>query len=183
MIIMKKRIVIVLCAVMALILVACGSQSSVNNSTSQADEQEQIGMQILGGAQIPNPFVDCKTLREAQEVAGFDIALPEKMPKGYSQSAIRAVKNTMIEIIYNNGNEKIRIRKGTGSEDISGAYNEYSETDTVIVGNFQVTMKGSGGKVNVAVWFNEGYAFAVTINLVGAGMAQTAVSDMVNSVK
>ena len=35
-------------------------------------------------------------------------------------SAIRAIKDTMIEIIYTNGDNEIRIRKGTGSEDISG---------------------------------------------------------------
>lgn len=194
MIIMKKLIVIVLCAVMASMLAACGfrynvttpegsTSQSVNASASQANEQEQISEQSLGGAQIPNPFVDCKTLEGAQELAGFDISLPDNMPEGYSQSGIRAVKNTMIEIIYNNGSDEIRIRKGTGSEDISGAYNEYTEADTVTVGSLQVTMKGSDGKVNVAVWFNGGYAFAVTINLVGAGMDQTVVSDMVSSVK
>lgn len=161
---MKKPIIIVLCAVMALMLVACGGQS-------------------LGGAQIPNPFVDFKTLEEAQNLAGFDIALPDNMPEGYSKSAIRAVKDTMIEIIYTNGSDEIRIRKGTGSEDISGAYNEYTVTDTVTVGGLQVTMKGEDGKVNVATWVNGEYTFAITINLEGTGFGKDVVSDMINSVK
>ena len=176
---MKKLIVILLCAVMALMLVACGSKSVTD---SQTDEQN-LGEQSLGGAQIPNPFVDCKTLEEAQKLAGFDIALPDNMPEGYSKSAIRAVKDTMIEIIYTNGSDEIRIRKGTGSEDISGAYNEYNETGTAAVGSLQVTMKGSGGNVNVASWFNGDYAFSVTINLGGAGLDESVVSDMVSGVK
>lgn len=161
---MKKLIVILLCAVMALMLVACGGKSVTD-------------------LQIPNPFVDCKTLEEAQKLAGFDIALPDNMPEGYSRSAIRAVKDTMIEIIYKNGGNEIRIRKGTGSEDISGAYNEYTVTDTVTVGSLQVTMKGDDGKVNVATWVNGKYAFAITINLEGAGVGKDVVSDMVSSVK
>lgn len=193
---MKKLILIVFCAVMASMLAACGFRSYVttqegstgqivNPSTSQVHEQNQLGGQTLGGnsAQIPNPFVDCKTLEEAQKLAGFDIALPDKMPEGYAQSAIRAVKNTMIEIIYKNGDEEIRIRKGTGSEDISGAYNDFEESSTVTVGNLQVTIKGGGGKINVASWFDGGHAFSITINLVGEGIDKTVVSEMISNVK
>jgi hypothetical protein len=168
MIIMKKLIVVILCTVMSLMLVACSGNSVTD---SQAD------------AQIPNPFVDFKTLEEAQKLAGFDITLPDNMPEGYSKSAIRAVKDTMIEIIYRNGENEIRIRKGAGSEDISGAYNEYTVIDTVTVGNLQVTMKGNDGKVNVAIWVDGEYTFAITINLEGAGFSKDVVSDMVNSVK
>lgn len=181
---MKRLISLVFCAIMALLLlVACDIQKPVSSNAPQADQQNQLGGQSIGGAQIPNPFVDCKTLDEAQTLAGFDIILPEKMPEGYSQSAIRAVKNTMIEIIYKNGDEEIRIRKGTGSEDISGAYNEFEESGMVTVGSLQVMMKGSGGKINVASWFDGGHAFSVTINLVGEGIDKTVVSEIVSSVK
>jgi hypothetical protein len=176
---MKKLFLIVICAVMALALAACGGQKA--NSDPTASGQEQTGS--LGGAQIPNPFIDCKTLEEAQDIAGFDIALPGSMPEGYSMSPIRAVKDTMIEIIYQSGSDEIRIRKGVGSEDISGAYNEFSETGTVTVGGLQVAMKGDGGKVNVASWFDGGHAFSITVNLGGEGIGEDVVSGMVSAVK
>lgn len=176
---MKKLIVMLLCAVIVLTLVACGGKSVIDSKT----DEQKMGEQNFGGAQIANPFVDCKTLEEAQTLVGFDISLPDNMPTMYSISAIRAVKDTMIEIIYRNGNDEIRIRKGTGSQDISGAYNEFSETGTIAVGNLQVMMKGSGGNVNVASWLNGDYAFSMTINLDGIGLNKSVVSDMVSGTK
>jgi hypothetical protein len=180
MITMKKIIVIVLCAILALSLAACGAKSPANSSASQSKEPVQGGDVTV---QIPNPFVDCKTLDEAEKIAGFDITLPGRMPEGYSQSAIRAVKNTMIEIIYNNGSDEIRIRKGTGSEDISGDYNEYKEFETATINNLKVTLKEVNGKVNTAVWYGGGYAFAVTANLGETGLDKAVVTDMVSVVK
>lgn len=173
---MKKLFVIVLCAALALMFAACGEKADTN--------EQELSVQSLGGiVQIPNPFVDCETLEEAQELADFDIFLPGSMPKGYGLTAIRAVKDTMIEIIYNNGSKEIRIRKGTGSEDISGVYNEYGETDTVTVGGVAVTIKGEGGKVNVASWFECGFAFSLTINLDGEGLSKNVASDIISTVK
>jgi hypothetical protein len=177
---MKKLFLIVVCAVMAVLLAACGAQSL--SGDSQPGEQEQAGGN-LGGVQIPNPFTDCETIEEAEDLAGFDIALPGSLPEGYSRSAIRAVKDGMIEIIYTNGNDEIRIRKGMGSEDISGDYSEYGETGTEMVGGLKVTMKGSGGKVNAASWQSGGYAFSVTVNPGGEGLDKAIVADMVSGVK
>jgi len=170
---MKKLLILVFCAILALTLAACGKSA------------EKASESALGGqnAQIQNPFVDCKTLDEAETLAGFDIALPAKMPEGYTMSAIRAIKDTMIEIIYTNGDNEIRIRKGTGSEDISGDYSDYSETETVTLGDLQVTMKGNDEKVNVATWADGGHVFSVTINPGEEGIAKTAVSDIVSNVQ
>ncbi len=179
MFIMKKLFLIVICAAAALALAACGGQKA--NSDPQANGQDNT--EALGGVQIPNPFTDCKTLEETEQLAGFDIALPGSMPEGYAISAYRVMKGRMIELIYNSGSDEIRIRKGAGSEEISGDYSEYAETKTVTVGSLQVTMKGNGGKVNVASWFDGGYAFSITVNPGGEGVAEEAISDMVSAVK
>lgn len=183
--IMKKLIIILLGAIMLFTLAACGSNASGNSGKSQNNEQtnEQNNGQSVGGstAQIPNPFVDCKTLDDAQKIAGFDMAVPEKMPEGYSQSAIRAIKDTMIEIIYVNGDDEIRIRKGAGSEDISGDYNNYAESDTATVDNKQITMKGDNGKVNVATWVDGAYTYAITTD--GLGVDSAVILDMASSIR
>ena len=54
------------------------------------------------------------------------------------------------------------IRKAAGTEDISGDYNEYPEIYNVTVSEREVTMKGTDGKVNVAVWNTDDYSYAIT---------------------
>jgi len=69
------------------------------------------------------------------------------------------------------------LRKAAGSEDISGDYNVYGETKSVGVGDRDVTMKGNGGTVSLALWTEEGYTYAVTSD---AGMSPEAMENIVS---
>ena len=133
--------------------------------------------------QIPNPFITCSTLKEASELAGFDFTAPESVD-GYSYKEISAIENEMAQITYFNSDEldgltdeqlneidwekvdfsaqDLVIRKAKGDEDISGDYNEYPEIYNVTVDDREVTMKGSDGDVNVAIWNEDGYSYAIT---------------------
>ena len=173
---MKKLIAITMC-IMTLSLTACGNTTSAkenpgNQTASENSKEETV--------QIPNPFVDCKTIEEAEKIAGFKAAVPEKLPDGYTQAAIRAVEQDLIELIYENGQKSIRIRKGRGSGDISGDYNSYKESDTVTIGKFKVSTKGNDGKVSVAVWEDGEYTFAV---LADPGVSSLEVSDIISSIQ
>lgn len=170
---MKKNIVFVLCTIMALSTAACsykvtGKDSVVSNEQS---------------AQMPNPFIDCETLEKAEQLAGFEISLPEKMPEGFTQSAILAIENEMIEIDYVNGDYKVYIRKAVGNEDVSGDYNEYKEQNTIQIGNLTVTTKGSDGAINVAIWNDGDYTYAIGANMGVKGIDSSVVTDMINSIK
>jgi len=180
---MKKLIVTALCAILAMSLAACAAHTSMND-TARTNEIQTTEKGLVGNsAQIPNPFVECSTLEDAQKLAGFSMTVPGKMPEGYSESAIRVIENKMFEVIYTNGDLEIRIRKGTGNEDISGDYSEYSEMNTISIGKVQVTMKGNDGKVNVAAWSDGEYTFAITVNPGGTGMDSAIISDMVGSIQ
>ena len=116
-------------------------------------------------AQIANPFISCGTIEEAEKLAGFSFS-PEGVKDAVDsveREDIRAIKDTMIEIIYFDtaGEEVFRIRKGSGSEDISGDYNEYAEQKTSGIGGTEVTMMGDNGRISVAKWTDDGYTFAV----------------------
>jgi hypothetical protein len=183
---MKKLIIIVLVIILVISLVVVGTivVMSVANFNVNVNNGEQIGGDT---AQIPNPFIDCATIEDAQKLAGFNMTVPDLMPEGYSKTAIRAVKNKEIEIIYLNGDSEIRIRKAIGSaigiEDISGDYTAYKEVNKVEIGSVNVTMKGDNGKVNVSTW-NEGeYVFSLTVNCGGTGLDSSVIRDMVNAVK
>ena len=145
-------------------LAACGS-------STDSDEPDIIGM--------PNPFTDFDTLAEAEKQTGFDITLPDAI--GSSENKIyRAMNDEMLEVIYMNGEDETgRIRKARGSEDISGDYNEYAETETVSVDGIDVLFKGDAGLVKLAVWTNDGYAYSVSTE---AGLSADGMTALVSAV-
>ena len=127
---------------------------------AQAPEQPMTakGAQAAGaGAALtmPNPFVDTKTLEEAEEAAGFSITLPEVAEDG-GTVLYRAMQGQMIEVIFldENQRELYRIRKGKNLEDdISGVINETAESETVASDDLKITVVGAQkDKWEYAVW-------------------------------
>ena len=161
---MKRLFAVIMMLLTILSLAACG------NSTD-SDEPDIIGM--------PNPFSDFDTLAEAEKQTGFDITLPDAI--GSSENKIyRAMNDEMLEVIYMNGEDETgRIRKARGSEDISGDYNEYAETETVSVDGIDVLFKGDAGLVKLAVWTNDGYTYSVSAE---AGLTADEMTALVSAV-
>ncbi len=172
---MKKLIAITLCAIMTLSFAGCSNNSSAKNNSQKPVISGDVGM--------PNPFVDCATIADAEKIAGFTVTVPEKMPEGYAQKLIQAVEKEMVQVFYENGEKKILIRKAKGSEDISGDYNEYKENSTATVGNLKVSTKGNDGKINVATWVDGEYTYSITANLGEAGLNTATIYDMVGSIR
>ena len=172
---MKKIIVFVLCTIMALSTVACSSKVIEKEKDPSVSKENSV--------QIPNPFVDCETLEMAKQLAGFNISLPEKMPKDFTQNEIRAIENNMIEVNYKNGDDEIYIRKAKGNEDISGDYNEYNEKNTITIGNLNVTTKGNDNMIQVVIWNDGDYTYAIGTNNDGKGIDKNIVNDMIKNIK
>ena len=110
---------------------------------------------------IANPFVDTKTLEEAEKEAGFTITLPT-LKETYDTVLYRAMKGKMIEVIYLDENQRecCRIRKGLNmEEDISGIGHEQARTKTLeAAGGIKVQAYGtetSGDGWATAVWTQE----------------------------
>ena len=113
-----------------------------------------ISIQTDTSAQIPNPFVDCDTLAQAEQLAGFSLTLPADI----KADGISVLSGDMIQVLCEDG---LSIRKALGDEDISGDYNTYPQVETVAVQGHAVTLKGEGDQVTVAVWTADGYTYAV----------------------
>ena len=88
----------------------------------------------------------------------------------------------MIQISYQDadGVDSIVIRKGTGSDDISGDYNTYDETSTLDVDGITVTTKGSEGLINVATWTNGDFSFSITAT---AGLDSDGITELVQAIQ
>lgn len=170
---MRKIAVYMMCAVIALSSAACGAEP---NESAGGISQE------ISSAALPNPFVDCGSLEEAIELAGFPISVPETVSPEFTERLTRAIKNEMIEIIYTNGDSgnKIRVRKAVGDKDVSGDYNQYAETKTVDVDSLKVTLKGDGGEINTATWANGEFSYAVSTE---DGMGEVDMTALIRAVK
>lgn len=189
---MKKLLAATICAGMVVTMTACGGiaenvktvqDTQKAETTSDTQNVSEETQETSETTQIPNPFVTCSTMQEASEIAGFDFAAPESVD-GYAYKEIAAIENDMAQITYFNSDEldglteeqwneldwstvdfsahNLMIRKAAGDEDVSGDYNEYPEIYNVTVDEREVTMKGTDGSVNVAIWNEAGYSYAIT---------------------
>lgn len=172
---MRRTIIFALSAALALSLAACGAAPK-----EAAGGGEESAAPDGAGVQIPNPFTEYDSLEEAAAAAGFSMTVPETVD-GFPERVFRALnaggEDAMLEVICRDGEaaeREIRIRKAPGTEDISGDYNRYSETETVAVGDVDVTMKGDDGQDRLAVWTADGYAYSLTVT----GAAGVSGDDM-----
>ena len=196
---MKKGIVLLLAALLVLSLAACAQQTNENGTAAgnpgtktenpetaeknheTMTENPETAEENPGFVQIPNPWVDCATLDEAAGLAGFEIAVPGKFD-GYPNKAIQAMEKSMIQVLYFDGDPEaetssmVMVRKGTGSEDVSGDYNEYSEKETVQLHGVDVQLRGEKGLVYSAIWTWNGYSFAINAD---KGLSRDAISDAI----
>lgn len=120
--------------------------------------------------QPSNPFQPCDSLDDAEEMAGFDLTLPK------TADMLEAIENEMIQAFYGEDGTDMLIRKALGSEDISGDYNEYAQTETVN----GVTLKGADGQFSLALWTNGEYTYSISV---GSALSQTDMMALVGGVK
>lgn len=115
-----------------------------------------------------DPFTEVTDMDAAAELAGFEMTVPAA-EGDYPDTIIRVMEGELIEVLYVNdaneteegADEAYRIRKGTGEDDISGDYTEYENETTQTIGENTVTLKGDGDSWSVAIWTQDGYAYAV----------------------
>ena len=142
---MKKRSLLLLCAGAVLALAA-----------ARKSRKEPVG----GNFRIANPFVDYATLADAAGAAGFSLTVPDTLA-GYDDQIVQVMNNTLIQVIYRVGDERLFIRKAAGKDDISGDYNVYPRTWSVPADGADISLRGGDGRVSTATWARDGYTFAV----------------------
>lgn len=196
---MKKLLALALSAAMALSLASCAGQTNPGNNSDSSKEPAAIGGDPAtwgpaldgddSGVQIPNPITEYPTLEEAAAAAGFDVTVPETVDS-YSEKVFQVfnanTSDAMFEVIYRDGGEEpeniVHIRKAPGTEDISGDYNQYAESNTVAVGDIQITMRGENGQVHLATWTNGGYTYSIGV-YTEAGISSDAMADLAAAVQ
>ncbi|MBR4754059.1 MAG: hypothetical protein IK054_02640 [Lachnospiraceae bacterium] len=163
--------------------VASSAASSVASSaaSSAAASTEPSG----GAVGMINPWVECGTLTDAAKISGFTLEVPEKL-NGHPISLIQAVQLKTMQVFYSDGApgtagvKKNIIRKGVGSDDISGDYTKYEKTETMNIEGLDVQLKSNNNVYYNVTWVNGRFSYAI-MSEDGIGMAQ--VKALVSTVK
>ena len=134
------------------------------------NEEEIVGM--------PNPFVEYKTVDEAQKVLPFSAVVPSNV-KGYELKNVSVMSNEMLQLIYKNGDKEITYRVEKGSDDISGDYNEYKDIKTVKVGDVEVKVRKSEETMST-IWTNGDLTFSLYSN---GNLTEKDITDIISSIK
>ena len=160
---MKRIMVLILTIVMICALSACGKKAGEPEPEQEPQQEEQKET-----TQMANPFIDCENMGQAEEIAGFGMEAPEEID-GYADSLIQAVNGQMVQVIYfekaadyQDDQATLMIRKKIGQEpDVSGDYNEYSQTVSDEIDGRDVTFKGDDDQFNVAIWLSDDYSYSI----------------------
>lgn len=196
---MRKRTLVITAMTAVLCLAGCSSKTTTvaQETTTAAQtetaaettaEAESIETDVEAESEsvigMPNPWSDHAKLADAETAAGFEIELPEEI-SGTTANVFRTLdgEDATLEVIYNDGKgeEQARIRKAPGSEDISGDYNDYSESKEVEIDGKTVTLKGNDGKIMLAVWQDGDYSYSVTTTV--DGISEDDMTAVVKAVK
>jgi len=180
----KRIIAIMACMVMVLSLTACGGNDSGKNEV-KSNVSSETTASVEENVQCPNPWTECSDIKEAEENAGFSFEIPEAI-EGYKIAWIQNLGQEMIEVIYEKADDAeeseeddtIHLRKGVGTEDISGDYNDYAESNQVTIGSYNVTMQGNNGSVSLATWTDGGFSYAVSVPEMSAESVTTIIQQM-----
>ncbi len=143
--------------------------------------EEYAKQDAVKGTKLANPFVDCKSMNDAEKIAGFSFTVPKTI-KGYPKRSIQAIQNDLIQVFYENrAGDQILLRKGKGGKDLTGDYNVYKDKTVKTIKGKKVTMNRKDGKVYSAWWTDGKYAF--TVDALDKGVSEQFLSQLVQQMK
>ena len=114
-----------------------------------------------GDVQITSPIQEFETLQEAEQSAGFSLALPEEFDSA-EDAAYVIVSGTILEVSGTADGSPFCVRKGKGTEDISGDYNSYDEVKQVQIAGTEWTCSGNGGQIFLMTKEEDGFSYALS---------------------
>lgn len=137
---------------------ACAASAMIVSGCAASGNTDQAEPSFDG---MPNPFTEVSDLKGAAELAGFPVSFDGKCD---GHSIIRVIKGSLVEIICQRGDDELyRVRKGAGTLDVSGDYNEYRNKEEKKAGERAITLKGNDGKSwSLASWHDGGYSYSVS---------------------
>ena len=137
---------------------------------------------------MANPWAEAASAAEAAQGAGLDgFTIPEIFGCFSGEpTAAFLYMDGMAEAILDEGDDHLLLRKGLGSEDISGDYNIYPEEHDINWKGLTIHCRGEEGCVRTAWWSFGGNAFALSFNTLDTtlpGLTDDQVTSLVNQIQ
>ena len=113
---------------------------------------------------IGNPWSDWDSIEAAEAATGFPFGLPEVITDSYKAVTYRTMNNELIEVIYQDEDFEVRVRKQKGEgQDISGDYNSYDTfTEEKRNGGMVTTNQNTGNQTVKQIISYNGYSWSIT---------------------
>ena len=123
-------------------------------------------------------------LEDAAALTGYDFTVPDSVD-GYPDVTIAVLESEQLtEVQYSSGNARLCLRKAPGSDDISGDFNQYAESNAVDVDGRSVTLQGNDGQVQLATWLDGDYTYSIGIYREdGTGLTADEMTGLVKTAK
>ena len=137
---------------------------------------------------MANPWAEAASAAEAAQGAGLDgFTIPEVFSCFSDEpTASFLYMDGMAEAILDAGNDHLLLRKGLGSDDISGDYNLYPEERELNWKGLTIHCRGDEGRVRTAWWSFGGNAYSLsfnTLDLTLSGLTDDQVTSLVNQIQ
>lgn len=154
-----------LAGALALALAGCGAagtDSAGGSSSSAGAGPSSASSSSESSTSIANPIEDFDNLPDAAARAGIDMVAPETA-KGLAATAYECIPGEFVQVIYGDAEAgtAVSVRKGADEQDVSGVYETYDSTDTVVVNGTTITCQGNGGSISLATWVANGHSFSI----------------------
>ena len=108
-------------------------------------------------------ITELSSLEELEAVYGFDIEEMTYLPFEVAETVYSDFFGEIAEVDYFSADdESVTFRKSVGAEDNSGIYEEFEQETSIEIGEWDVTLKGSGEEYSLAVWNDGTYSYSVS---------------------
>ena len=137
---------------------------------------------------LANPWHDAASAQEAAAGAGLESFTPPEYLSCLNgdYTVLFRYMEGLAEAVYTDGANSLVVRRGLGEEDISGDYNAYAETRTVVWKALSIQCAGNNGQIKKANWYFGGNAFSLTFNAgedALPGLEESDVTSIVNQIQ
>ena len=115
----------------------------------------------VGQVQLANPWKNYDTLADAESACGLTFPVSENIPEGFAVESYSVMNNSLLEVTYKKRETEITVRMlSAENQDISGVYENFTETKTFNQNDAAVTKK-LADHCCVYLIHRNGYSFSI----------------------
>lgn len=130
--------------------------------------------------QVVPDIVEYTSTRELSSSVGFEVKDVKNIPFEVEEIKYISYWKELAEIVYSGDENTLIFRMSEGSDDNSGDYNEYEEVKSYSVDDYTVTLKGSNGLYNLAIWSDGSFSYSLELDV---ALSETDLGNIIQSIQ